>query len=53
MVQVMDVLGRVVFEQQAAPGRVHLDLSDLADGLYVVRLTSERGIAHRTVVLTR
>ncbi len=53
VLSVYDALGQLVHSEKIAQGRLQMDLTTLADGLYIVRLVSEKGASSHRLMIAR
>jgi hypothetical protein len=50
-VEVIDIAGNLVHTSQAVDSNLSLDLSSLASGIYILRITTDAGVAFKKLVL--
>ena len=52
-IEIIDIIGNVVYSKAIISNNEQLDLSGLANGSYLARITSQNNIASRNIVLAR
>lgn len=52
-IQIIDMLGKVVYSSSLVTNNEQLDLSNLSNGSYLARITNENNVATRNIVLAR